>query len=50
MAKAVSNTFLSYPGMQPHHAELAIRDGPVRHRNVRHQIETPGGARSFPGR
>jgi len=32
-------TFLSYPGMPPHNnaTELAVRDGPVRHRNVRHE-------------
>ena len=44
LAKAVPDmfTFLSYPGMPPHNAaELAIRDGPVRHRNVHHQITTP---------
>ena len=47
LAKAVPHmfTFLSYPGMPPHNnaAELAIRDGPVRYRNVRHQITTPEG-------
>ena len=47
LAKAVPDmfTFLSYPGMPPHNnaAELATRDGPVRHRHVRHQITTPEG-------
>ncbi len=51
LAKAVPHmfTFLSYPGMPPHNnaAELAIRDGPVRHRNVRHQITTPEGREVF---
>ena len=51
LAKAVPDmfTFLSYPGMPPHNnaTELAIRDGPVRHRNVRHQITTPEGREIF---
>ena len=50
-AKAVPHMFtsLSYPGMPPHNnaAELATRDGPVRHRNVRHQITTPGRREAF---
>ena len=35
--------------MPPHNnvTELATRDGPVRHRNVRHQISTPEGREVF---